>query len=188
MFVDFNEAKRYGSWLVIVFAFISIFASGLFFGVTYYLMDITESNFKSVTCVIDNNSLVSSCQELFNLALYPFLALREILVWLSFFFIMTLVIGMLVMGYRSGKSPTLMGVLVLFMAGLTYLGIEISNMYRTMLDNLLFRNMMVTFTVYNKVMLYFPWFCFFVGLFSITLGLVNFQRAKINTPTSDLDY
>jgi hypothetical protein len=151
-------------------------------------MDITQTNFESVDCVIENNTLVTSCQDLWDMALYPFLNLKEVLIWFSYFFIFGLVISLLILGYHSGKSPVLMGLMVAFIGGITYLGIELSNIYRTMLENDIFRVMMTEFTVYNKIMLNFPWFCFFVGVFSILLSIVNFQKTLVNEDKQELNY
>jgi hypothetical protein len=165
-----------------------IFLSGIFFGILYKVMDVTQIALESTNCVIENNTLVASCQELWNMSIYPFLALKDMLIWFSFFFIFALVFSMLITGYKSGKSPWMMGLLVTYVAVLTYFGIELSNMYRTMLSNEVFRFMMVDFTVYNKIMLNFPWFCFFIGLFSIMLALVNYQKSNNNKDRGENDY
>lgn len=183
-----DNIKRYGSLVTIVISFVFIALSGIFMGVTYYTMETIQTSFEATDCVIENNTLVGSCQDLWTISIYPFLNLKDILLWFSFFFIFALVLGMLLYGYQSGKSPTMMGLLVVFIASVTYIGIEISNIYRTMLENELFRTMMVDFTVYNKIMMNFPWFCFFIGLFAITLSLVNYQKVKINKDQGDLDY
>ena len=155
----------------------------------YYTMDVTEDAFKANNFSIPNNIYVENSQELWSLSVYPFLALRELLVWFSFFFIFALVLGMLVVGYQSGKSPVLLGLLIVFIIVLTYLGIEISNIYRSMIEIEAFRTMMLEFTVYNKIMLNFPWFSFFVGLMSVLLSIVNYQRTNVNQATrEDLNY
>ncbi len=183
-----DDLKRYGIFVAVALSILIIALSGVVFGFTYFLMDVTEDAFLSTSCDIDNNSLVDSCQDLWELSLYPFLALKTILVWLNFLFIFGLVIALLVLGYLSGKSGALLGVMMAFVGGITYLGIELSNLYRTLLENAIFRGMMVEFTVYNKIMLNFPWFTFFVGLFAVILGMVNFQRTKVNSPINELDY
>lgn len=187
-FDSLDYMRRFGSFIMLLVGFVFIFASGLFFGFTYYVLDVTDDALRTTDCVIENNTLVSSCQGLFELGVYPFLALKELLIWLSWVFIFALVLGMLLVGYQAGKSTVYLGVNVVFTVGLTYLGIEMSNIYRGLLDNAIFRAMMLDFTVYNKVMLYFPWFVFFVGLFSLMLGIVNYQKSKVNTPTEVLDY
>jgi hypothetical protein len=151
-------------------------------------MDSVQTAFETTDCVIENNVLVSSCQELFALGLYPFLALKDILVWVSFFFIFALVLGMLVLGYKSGKSPVLMGYLLVIVIVMTYLSIHISNIYRELLANEVFRGLVVNFTVYNRIMMYFPWFIFIITLLATMLGIVNYQKSSVNSKTDDLNY
>lgn len=184
----FSRKDAFGSLTVIMLSILSIFTSGMYFGVTYYLLESVETSLEGMDCAIEDNVYFETCQEMWALSVYPFLALRELLVWASFFFIFALTMGMLMLGYRSGKSPALMGLLIIFVIALSYLAIELSNAYRTMLETDLFRTMMLEFTVYNKIMLHFPWFVFIVSLFSVMLSIVNWQRGKINSPTADFDY
>lgn len=188
MFEALDNIKKYGSITLVIISLLAIFVSGIFFGIIYYVMDVTETAFQTNDCVIIDNVYVGSCQDLWNLSIYPFLALREILIWFSFFFIFALVMGMLIVGYQSGKSPVLLGLLIVFVLVITYLGIEISNVYRTMLEIDLFRTMMTEFTVYNKIMLNFPWFTFFVGLVSVLLSVVNYQKIFVNEDKEVLNF
>lgn len=188
MFESFEEYKNYGIVMVVLFGVISIAVSGIWFGFIYFTMDSVQTAFESTDCVIANNTLVGSCQELFALALYPFLSLKDIMVWVSFFFIFALVLGMLVLGYRAGKSPVLMGYMVVVVIALTYLSIHISNIYRDLMLNEVFRGLVIEFTVYNKIMMNFPWFVFIITLMAALLGIVNYQKAPINKVTDDLNY
>lgn len=188
MFEDFEEYKDRGIIMVVLLSVISLALSGIWFGFIYFTMDSIQTAFESTDCVIADNTLVSSCQELFGLALYPFLALKDVLVWISFFFIFALVIGMLVLGYKSGQSPVLMGYLVVIIIVMTYLGIHISNIYTQLLANSVFRSMMVEFTVYNRIMSSFPWFIFIITLMATLLGVVNYQKSAVNKTEDDLNY
>ena len=114
MFSFLDDIKKYGSITLVIVSLIAIFLSGIFFGITYWTMEVTQDAFELNDCEIHGNYLVSSCQELWSLSVYPFLILREILVWFSFFFIFALVLGMLIVGYQSGKSPVLLGLLIVF--------------------------------------------------------------------------
>lgn len=184
-----ENARKYGSITLVIVSILMIFVSGFFFAIAYYVMDVTEQNFKLQDCQIQDNAYVSTCQDLWDLSLYPFLALRELLVWMSFFFIFALVLGLLIVGYQSGKSPVLLGLLIVFVLVLTYLGIELSNVYRAIIEQQVMRDMLVNFTVYNKVMLNFPWFVFITGLLSVMLGVVNYQRTKVNVASrEELNY
>ena len=183
-----DNLQNKNSIVILVISIAAIFLSGLFFGVTYLLMDSVQEGFEANDCVISNNAYVDSCQDLWSIALYPILGMKNILVWFSYFFIFALVLGLLVLCYRSGTSPALMGVVLVSTIVVTYIGIEMSNIYRMMLNNPTFFEMMVNFTIYNKIMLNFPWFVAFVGLASMGLGMVNLQRSRVNTSDSDLDY
>lgn len=188
MFESFEEFSSKGIIVTVFLSSVSIAISGLWFALIYFLLDSVNTAFLSTDCIIENNSLVDSCQELFSLALYPFLQLKEVLIWVSFFFIFALVIGMLVLGYRAGKSPVLMGYLLTIVTAMTYLSIHISNIYTGLIANDIFRSMMVEFTVYNRIMLNFPWFIFIITLMAVFLGIVNYQKTGINKITDDLDY
>lgn len=182
------DMEKKGIYLSVFISIIVIFVSGLFFGLTYFVMDTVDQTFRTTDCEIKDNVFVESCQDLFGLALYPFLALKSVLIWSSFFFMFGLVFSLLLIGYRSGSSPVMLGVMVTFVAGMTYFAIMLGNIYRSLVDVAIFRDMMIPFTVYNKIMLNFPWFIFFVGLFSVILGIVNFQKTSINKIEGDEVY
>lgn len=181
-----DEMKN--SIFVVVASLALIIVSGLGMGIIYYFMDVTASNLQTVSCTINNNVFVNDCQELFDLALYPFLALRSLLVALNSIFILMLAAGLLLLGYRSGRAPWTIGILTILSGILTYSALHISNMYQTLLSNTIIYAMMVEFSVYNKVMLYFPWFVFIVSIFSVMLSIVNYQRTAVNTPKDVLDF
>jgi len=186
--IDIDEIKKYGGFMTIILALLLIVVSGIGIGLIYYTMDQTDTAFRAFDCTIENNTLVSSCQELFELGVYPFLALKEVLIWGNVLAIFGLVLGMLLLGYQSGRSPATLGLVFLFNLLLTYGGIEVSNIYRTFLENETFRVIMIDFTIYNRIMLGFPWFVFIISIFSLLIGIVNYQRTKINAPTAELDY
>jgi len=183
-----NEIVSKGGIFLLIISFVFIAASGIFFGVTYFMMDNVNTAFLSANCDIANNSIVSNCQELWELSLYPFLALKEVLIWVSFISIFALFAGLLVFGYQSGTRPTMLGFLVIVEILFTYGSLHIANVYRTFIENDIIRGMLSDFTVYNKIMLNFPWFVFIVSLFSLALGVVNWQRTNINTSANTLDY
>ena len=183
-----DQVQNRGSLTVIIFSILLLFMSGIFFGITYFVMESVETGLQGVDCDIPNNVYVTNCQELFELSFYPVLALRELLVWISFFFMFAIVLGMLILGYRAGKSPVLLGILIVFVITFTYLSIELANVYRTMIESAVLRNMLTEFTVYNQIMLNFPWFIFIISLLSVLLSVVNYQRTKINSSREVLDY
>lgn len=185
-YIDFHSKKS--AIVLIITAIVLIAISGVFFSGAYFVMDKVHTAFLSTNCVIENNAFVDSCQDLFTMTIYPFLAAKYILVWLSFFFIMALTIGMLLFGYHSGTKPSMLGVLIVVEIAITYGSIHIANIYRILLDNPIMLEAMTPFTVYNRIMLNFPWFVFIISLFAIALGIVNWQRTPVNSPTGELDY
>lgn len=184
---DSTDISNKSSIIVIALSMLMIFMSGIFFGISYFVMEATEAGFLANDCLISNNVYVDTCQELWDLTVLPFLALRYIIVYASYFFIFGNVFAMLVIGYRSGKSPAMAGFLILVISFFTYASILLSNIYRRMLEVVLFRDMMLPFTVYNQIMLYYPWFIFIVSLSSVMLAIVNWQRTKVNS-VSDQNY
>jgi hypothetical protein len=81
-----------------------------------------------------------------------------------------------------------MGYLVVIVIVMTYLSIHISNIYRELISNSVFRDMMVEFTVYNQIMLNFPWFVFIITIMATLMGIVNFQKSSVNRSNDDLNY
>lgn len=171
-----------------VISLIAIFVSGLFFGFSYYVMDTIQTGFESVDCDLSSTGVYATCQEWFTATIYNLFNLKALIIPFSYFFIFALVGGMLVLGYKNGENPAMIGVIFVLTCILTYVGIEISNVYRTILANDTFYQIMLPFPIYNKIMLNFPWFTAFVGIASLVLSIVNFQRARVNTDASDLDY
>lgn len=175
-----------GGMIALIVSILVIFLSGIFFAGTYMIFEKIDLQLHDVNCEIQDNVYFSDCQDLLELSIYPFLGLRSILVWFSYAFIFALVIGLLVMGYKSGRSPALIGCLILSTLVFAYIGIEMSNIYRTMLENPIFFDMMTPFAIYNKIILNFHWFIGIIGLISSGISIVNYQKVKPNS--SDMDY
>lgn len=182
----FESDKSALVFLVWGLAFIAL--SGFIFAGIYFFLDTTQTALEGVDCDLTDNAFADTCQGLFAFVVYPVLAFKSILIYLSYFSIFILVLGMLLAGYNSGHKPWMMGILVLVEIALTYGSIYLANIYRLLLDNEIIRNAFINFTVYNKIMTNFPWFVFVVSLFSIAFGIVNWQRSRTNTTTGELDY
>lgn len=174
--------------MFLLFGLVLIAVSGIAFGMIYYVMDTTETAFQNTHCEIHNNAFFDTCQDAWSLAIYPFFVLKDVLVYFSLFLIMILVLGMLLVGYNSGTKPYMLGVLLLIQIAFTYGSIWLANIYRQLLENEVIRNSLIHFGVYNKIMLNFPWFVFVISLFSLSIGIVNWQRIRRNTKEGDLDY
>lgn len=176
------------SYSLLIFSSIAIFLSGLLFGLIYFFMNTLQTALQHVTCVIPGNAYFSTCQGMFGYTIYKVLALKTLLIWASYLFIFTLIIGLLLMAYKKGKSPATVGIMFLISIVFTYISIPISNIYRQILTNPTMYSIVQPFTIYNKIMLNFPWFIGIITVVSLGLSLINFQRSQINTATSDMNY
>ena len=185
-YFDVSSAK--GSMMLIITGIIMIALSGLLFSGLYFFMDTIQTSLLNTNCDISGNALFSNCQDMWSLAVYPFLALKSVLVYLSFFSIFILTIGMLLLGYKSCSNPAFLGAFVLAELIITYGAIHIANIYIVLLENPVINNAMIPFSVYNTIMLYFPWFVFIISLFSLVLGIVNWQKTPVNNTTDELNF
>lgn len=186
----FFDPKNKNVIVLIALSITAIFVSGLFFAFTYFVIDTVHEKLQEVNCDLPEVTGYATCQEWFEDTIYNIFNLKGFLIKWSYFFIFTLVLGMLIVGYQVGGKPIFMGIYYLAIMLLTYGGILLSNIYRTFLENSIVYEIMQPFTIYNKIMLNFPFFVGFIGLISIGLSIVNYQRVKVNTPnpTSILDY
>lgn len=182
----FDSDKSALMFLITGLVFIAV--SGMIFAGIYFFMDTTQTALQGMDCDLTGNAFGDTCQDIFTMVVYPFLAAKSIFVYLSYFTIFILVLGMLLVGYNSGTKPWLIGIMVVVEVAITYGSFYIANIYRLLLDNTIIRSALIPFPVYNKIMLNFPWFVFVVSLFSIALGIVNWQRSRTNTSTGELDY
>jgi len=171
----------------LIIAMFAIFLSGIFLAIVYFGVATFQTGLEGVSCDLPGTTY-GDCQTGFGDTIYKLLNLKPIIILFSYLFIFSLVFAMVLLGYKNGENPVMIGVIFIITAVFTYFGLEISNIYRGMLTSEYFYQMMTPFTIYNKIMLNFPWFIAFVGLASLTLSIVNYQRARVNTPTSDLNY
>lgn len=161
-------------------AVFGIFLSGIFMSISYYILAAIEAAFLKVNCLIPNNVYFDNCQEWFALSIYPALELRYILIFANYFYIFGIVIGLFYIGFKTKKHPSLFVVHMFLSIVFGYLAIEISNVYRTLLQNPLMYEILTPFPIYNKVMIYFPQFIFFIVFLSGIIGLMGIFKGKFN--------
>jgi hypothetical protein len=180
-----ERGKEIGTNVAVIFL---IFLSGLIFSVSYFIMDTVQTSFESVDCDIPGNTLVSSCQEWFNLALYPILNLKSVLIYAQYFAIFGLVFGLFYLGFRTKKHPALLIVHIVVSTIMGYIALTVGNLYRMMLSNDALYTMLIPFGVYNKIMLYFPQFIFFVIFLSGIIGFFGVFKSvgQFNEGNEDL--
>lgn len=155
-----------------------IFMSGIMMAISFWIMNTVKVAFEKVHCLIPDNLYFETCQEWFMLSIYPFLDLSRILIWFSYFYIFGVVFGLFYLGWRARKHPSLLAVHLIFSVVVTYLSIEIANVYRTLLENEFMYEILAPFVIYNKIMLNFPTFMFIVVFASGLLGFFGFWKDK----------
>lgn len=186
----FFDPKGKGPIVLMAVSILAIFISGLFFGISYFVISQVHNSLLEVDCDLPPETGYANCQEWFADTIYNLLNLKGILITFSYIFIFVLVLGMLIVGYNVGGKPIYMGIYFVAVMILTYGALLLSNLYRAFLESDIVYEVMQPFTIYNKIMLNFPWFVGVIGLLSLGLSIVNYQRAKVNEPdpTSVLDY
>ncbi len=167
-------------------ALFCIFLSGLFMAISYYVLAAIEAAFLAVDCLIPNNLYVSTCQEWFAISIYPALELRSILLFASYFYIFGIVFGLFYLGFKTRKHPSLFVVHMISSIIFGYMAIEIANVYRSLLQNPLMFEILTPFVIYNKIMLYFPQFMFFVIFLSGIIGLMGIVKGKFNEGVDEI--
>lgn len=173
--IDFTERGK--EFMVNISVMFLIAVSGFLMALTYFVMETLETAFKSVDCLIPQNIYFDTCQEWFNMALYPVLELRTIFIFANYFMIFGIVFGLFFMGFRTKKHPALLVVHIISSVIIGYLAIEIGNIYRLLISNTFIYDMMIPFAIYNKVMLFLPQFMFFVIFLSGIIGFMGVFRS-----------
>ncbi len=171
-----------------VVAMFFIFLSGILMAIAYYVMNFVKVAFEEVNCLIENNLFFETCQEWFLVSIYPFLDLSRILIWFSYFYIFGVVFGLFYLGYKMRRHPSLLVVHIIFSIVVTYLSIEIANIYRVLLGNEFLYSALQPFTIYNQIMLYFPAFMFFVVFISGIIGLLGIWKDRDLEKGENLSY
>lgn len=169
--IDFTERGK--EFMVNIAVMFLIGVSGIIMAITYFVMKTVQTSFESVDCLIPQNIYFTTCQEWFEMAIYPVLELRHILVFANYFFIFGVVFGLFFMGFRTKKHPALFIVHIISSMIIGYLAIEIGNIYRLLISNPQLYSMMIPFPIYNKIMLYLPQFMFFVIFLSGIIGFMG---------------
>lgn len=178
MAISFDLKQRGQELIINFFAICVIFISGILMAISYFILSQIQSKLELIECVIPSNNLASNCQELFAFAVYPVLNVKSVLIYASYFYIFGIVFGLMFLGWRTRKHPSLLVVHILSSVILTYLSIEIANIYRTIIENATMYEILLPFTIYNKIMLYFPQFVFAVVFISGIIGFMGIFRGR----------
>lgn len=149
--------------------------SGIIMGISYFLLASIQTAFENTTCTFDVVNLYNwtTCQDIFSFAIYPFLNMKEVLIWANYFMIFGIVFGLFYMGFRARKHPVMLVVHIVSSIILGVISIYVGNIYRELLSIDVLYQILVPMGIYNKIMLYFPQFMWFVILISGALGFIG---------------
>jgi len=174
--IDLSESQK--DFFTNISIMFILFISGIIFAITYFFMDTIHTAFLSVDCLIPQNVFYTTCQDWFASALFPILQLKTILIYANYFAIFGLVFGLFYLGFRTKKHPVLLVGHIVSSIILGYFAIEIGNIYRTLIQNQNLYDILTPFVIYNKIMLYFPQFMFFVIFLSGLIGFMGIFRSQ----------
>ena len=174
--IDFTERGK--EFMINISVMFLVAVSGLIMAITYFILKTIQTSFESVDCLIPQNIYFTTCQEWFEMVLYPVLELKSVLIYANYFFIFGVVFGLFYMGFRTKKHPALFIVHMISSIIIGYFAIEIGNIFRLLISNQILYNMMLPFPIYTKIMLYLPQFMFFVIFLSGIIGFMGIFKSQ----------
>lgn len=182
-----NKGQALLSNFVLLLIFIiAIFAGGLLAGIIYYQMGLIDSTLQTINfqIPIENNITnyynITDLQGILGVTVYPLLGLRTSLPYLTYFMVFAFIIALAMTAYVSSKNPIFFVVHLLITIVIAYFSILLSNTYITLLTNPFINQMMIQFTIYNKLMIYMPAVVFFTSLVFGAIAFVNLMKPQSN--------
>lgn len=179
--------------LAFILLFMSIVTiSGILGGIIYFDMNILEETLLEVNFEIPRETNISSnitdFQDIMEIVVYPFLELRESLVYLTYFMIFGFIISLGIVAYLSTKTPVFFVVHLLYTILLTYFCFILSNAYISMLTQPFINSLMANFIVYNKIMLYLPQVVFFTSLLFGVISFISIIKPQSQYSSMGINY
>jgi len=187
--------QMFSNFTILIIFLVVISVVGLIAGILYYDMNIMQSTLATVNFQIpieDNSSIgvhnVTDFQDILGVVVYPILGLKDSLPFLTYFLVFGFIIAMAVTAYVSSKNPVFFILHILFTFLVTYFCIIISNTYKELLSNPFINQLMIQFTIYNKLMLYLPQVVFFSSLVFGAIAFINIIKPQTNYSQTGLNY
>ena len=181
-----NEAI-FSNLIILVIFLVVVSIAGLLAGLLYFDINILQTNLMTVNfpLPIENNATaqqinVTDFQDIMGIVVYPILNLKSSLPMLTYFMVFAFIIALGMTAYLSSKNPLFFVLHLLFMILMTYFCIIISNMYIDLMSNPFINEMMIQFTIYNKLMFYLPQVVFFTSLVFGVISFINLMKPQTN--------
>ena len=189
------DAGMFNNLTILVIFLVVVSVAGLLAGIVYYDMNIVETTLKTIDFALpiqqNSTGLASNMthfQDIMKIVVYPFLDLKDSLPYLTYFMVFGFIIALGMTAYLSSKNPVFFVLHILFLFLMSYFCIIISNMYIGLMSNPFINNMMINFTIYNKLMFYLPQIVFFTGLLFGTIAFINLIKPQTPGTTGSVQY
>jgi hypothetical protein len=183
-----NKSQAEFSNMILLVTFLVIISViGILAGIIYFDMNTIQSVLYTIDFKIPmeiNSSAVSmnltTFQDILGVVAYPILGLKDTLPYLTYFMVFGLIIAMGVTAYLSSRNPLFFILHLLFTLVITYFCFILSNSYATLLAQPFINQMMLPFTIYNKLMLYLPQIVFFTSMVFGAIAFINLIKPQSN--------
>lgn len=189
-----KSQAMFGNMIILIIFLVIVSVAGLLAGMIYYDMNIIDSTLRTVNfnIPIENpaqaNETLTDFQDVLGMVVYPILGLKSSLPYLTYFLVFALIIGLGVTAYLTAKNPVFFVLHLLFTIVITYFSIILSNMYIKLMSNVFINQMMLNFTIYNKLMFYLPQILFFTSLLFGVIAFINLMKPSSNANQPNLNY
>ncbi len=194
----FNNKKGeaiLGNFIILIMFLVAVAVGGLLAGIIYYDMNLLQNTLETVNFDIpiqDNSTItngsITDFQDILGIVVYPILGLKSALPYLTYFMVFAFIIALAVTAYVSSKNPVFFVLHLLFTLLITYFCIIISNNYIELLSNPFINEMMLPFTIYNKLMIYLPQIIFFSSLLFGVIAFINIMKPQTSTSPNGINY
>jgi len=181
--------------LIMLVVFLGVVAfGGILAGLVYFNMETLDNTLHTVNFPIPvgegmtQNGNLTDFQDILEIVVYPILGLRDSLPFLTYFMVFAFIIALGMTAYLTSKNPIFFVVHLLFTALMTYFCILLSNTYVTLMANPFLNQMMIQFTIYNKLMLFLPQIVFFTALVFGVIAFINVMKPQSADTTQGLQY
>lgn len=175
-----------GNFVLLLIFLISVLVGGLLAGIIYYQLNVLNTAVHTINFQIpimnnqSNDYNITDFQSILGYTLYPLLGLRTAIPYLTYFMVFAFVIALMMTAYVSSKNGVFFVLHILITLLITYFAIILSNVYIKLLENTFINQMMVEFTIYNKLMIYLPAVVFFTSLVFASIAFVNLMKQQSN--------
>lgn len=185
----------FSNLIILIIFLVVVSVGGLLAGIIYYDMNILETellkvNFQIPIQVNQSNPVynLTDFQDILQIVVYPILGLKDALPYLTYFMVFAFIIALGMSAYLSSKNPIFFVLHLLFTLLITYFCIILSNMYTGLLHQPFINQMMLQFTIYNKLMLFLPQVVFFTSLVFGAISFINLIKPQSASTTGSLNY